>query len=262
MKKQQSSNFFMKALQQNDPEAANKEQCVSENNSNMIHSQITQLYNNPQTNSCLLPRLPSFKVLQIRSTAKNDLETNSPQINLKNEQDISATKCENSHPDDPKIDLTSIRHNPNRATTFTQKEEVKLEIREQQLQDESFKRLQAPSAPGQKVDEGKRSEDSLPKLGPPPIVPKKKNRPLLSSYMVIPDERRYQLIKYVIFENIRVKDAAGALGINYQTAKSILRRYHLTGEITSCLNSSAAKGQTHRILDCLNTWNILSNKIA
>jgi transposase len=50
--------------------------------------------------------------------------------------------------------------------------------------------------------------------------------------MVIPDERRYQLIKFVVFENVRVKEAAGALGINYQTAKSILRRYHMTGEIT------------------------------
>lgn len=37
---------------------------------------------------------------------------------------------------------------------------------------------------------------------------KKKNRPLLSSYQVIPDEKRYQLIKFVVVENVRVKDAA------------------------------------------------------
>jgi len=60
---------------------------------------------------------------------------------------------------------------------------------------------------------------------------KKKNRPLLSSYQVISDDQRFKLIKLVIFENIRVKDASEALGINYQTAKSILRRYHKTGEI-------------------------------
>jgi hypothetical protein len=44
---------------------------------------------------------------------------------------------------------------------------------------------------------------------------KKKNRPLLSSYQVISDEQRYRLIKLVVIEAIRVKDAAEAIGINY-----------------------------------------------
>lgn len=67
-------------------------------------------------------------------------------------------------------------------------------------------------------------------IGPNGI--KKKNRPLLSSYNVISEEKRFQLIQFVIIQKMKVKDASQYLKINYQTAKSILRRYHLTGEIS------------------------------
>jgi transposase len=49
----------------------------------------------------------------------------------------------------------------------------------------------------------------------------------------------------VCVDKMRVTDASKTLGINYQTAKSILRRYHLTGEIS----------RKYRIGQPLNTTN-------
>jgi predicted site-specific integrase-resolvase len=46
---------------------------------------------------------------------------------------------------------------------------------------------------------------------------------------------REQLIKWVALEEImNVKEASRVLGIKYQTAKSIMRRYVKTGKIDRC----------------------------
>lgn len=59
----------------------------------------------------------------------------------------------------------------------------------------------------------------------------RRQRPLLSNYNVIPDEKRFRLIEMVVNRHMRVKEASQILNINYQTAKSILRRFNKAGAI-------------------------------
>jgi hypothetical protein len=44
---------------------------------------------------------------------------------------------------------------------------------------------------------------------------KKRSRPLLNNYNVIPDDKRFNLIDMVLVKKMRVKDAAQILNINY-----------------------------------------------
>ncbi|TNV84150.1 hypothetical protein FGO68_gene4932 [Halteria grandinella] len=52
------------------------------------------------------------------------------------------------------------------------------------------------------------------------------------SYHAITTRKRLELLQLLDEKRMRIKEAAHALNINYQTAKSIIRRYRATGKIT------------------------------
>ena len=54
-------------------------------------------------------------------------------------------------------------------------------------------------------------------------------RPVYLHRNLISDDSRFRLIEMVIHRRLKVKEASIILGINYQTAKSILRRFKNTG---------------------------------
>jgi transposase len=54
---------------------------------------------------------------------------------------------------------------------------------------------------------------------------RKKTRPRFKAYNCITIERRSRLISMINDDSMRIKDAATELNINYQTAKSIIRRF-------------------------------------
>lgn len=54
---------------------------------------------------------------------------------------------------------------------------------------------------------------------------------MLISYGCVATSKRYQLIELVYKQNVGIKEAAEQIGINYQTAKSIIRRFRQTGKI-------------------------------
>ena len=45
---------------------------------------------------------------------------------------------------------------------------------------------------------------------------------------------RLHLFEMIEVQGVRIKDAARDLKINYQTAKSIIRRFRVTGKIVRC----------------------------
>jgi hypothetical protein len=47
----------------------------------------------------------------------------------------------------------------------------------------------------------------------------------------IDSDTRVQLLRLIDIEGMRIKDAAAYLKLNYHTAKSIIRRYRVTGKI-------------------------------
>jgi transposase len=52
----------------------------------------------------------------------------------------------------------------------------------------------------------------------------------------VSSEKRQRLIQLIELENMGIKEASQRLGLNYSTAKSILRKYRHTGKILSLKN--------------------------
>ena len=81
----------------------------------------------------------------------------------------------------------------------------------------------------------------------------KRQRPLLNNYNVIPDEKRFRLIEMVNHRRMKVKEASQILNINYQTAKSILRRFSKSGAIYRSYNNAMQASSS-----ALNSSNMIS----
>jgi transposase len=52
----------------------------------------------------------------------------------------------------------------------------------------------------------------------------------------VSSEKRQRLIQLIELEKMGIKEASQRLGLNYSTAKSILRKYRHTGKILSLKN--------------------------
>ena len=59
----------------------------------------------------------------------------------------------------------------------------------------------------------------------------RKGRPHFLAYNSVSSEMRFKLLSLLTIEKISVKEASDKLNINYQTAKSIIRRFKITGRI-------------------------------
>ena len=64
------------------------------------------------------------------------------------------------------------------------------------------------------------------------IVKTKKNRPHQLKYKKISLAERARLVNLVIDEGMSLRDVSKNLEINFQTAKSIIKRYRETGQIS------------------------------
>lgn len=65
---------------------------------------------------------------------------------------------------------------------------------------------------------------------------RRKPRPKLHQYKFVSSGKRQRLIQMIEIEKVGIKDASQRLGLNYSTAKSILRKYRHTGKILSLKN--------------------------
>ncbi len=54
---------------------------------------------------------------------------------------------------------------------------------------------------------------------------------MLLHYGAVTTEKRFELVRLIYEENLGIKEASQSMGVNYQTAKSIIRRFRQTGKI-------------------------------
>lgn len=79
-------------------------------------------------------------------------------------------------------------------------------------------------------------EEDLDSEGKPTSDGRRRPRPKLHQYKFVSSDKRQKLIQLIEIDKMGIKEASSRLGLNYSTAKSILRKYRHTGKILSLKN--------------------------